>query len=416
MGFSLIHGLEATSFYGLIVLDFAICPVVGREPLNYPGLPDGLEVEILRKEVPGFHYNKHRDGYLLTEDYRGSELIFKGKPERKSMNLFKYTDRTAEPGGVYTYWVTTDLNERPLGPVHVRVVDNDVIWTHEKTSAECLRIASQYENVVLENLGLSVRGNKMFALKKGNMKNAIVIVGGVHAAEAGQFTALDIFERFCRLNDESLYNRVGLAVMPSANPDEADRMAKGHTYYLRKNAAGVDLNRNFPSDWEITDEMYGLNTADPTSLTYRGAIPASEPETKAIISLIESTVPKAVLSLHCYPGGITFDQLFGPGAARDDTAYVKKCTELALLYSEGFRKGEYPGQLFLAFGTTPGSLPLWIYRKYGVPSFDMEAWDYFVRNHPMALKACEFKADLPMMKDVAKRHFKGIMNYIQEVV
>lgn len=416
MGFSLVHGLEVTSSYGKIVLDFAICPIVRRDPMNYPGLPDGLEVEILRKEVPDFHYNKYRDGYLLTEDYQDANVIYKGRPERKSENLFRYSDDSAVKGSVYVYWVTTALNERPLGPVHVRVVDNDIIWTHGKTSAECSRIASQYEGVVLESHGMSVRGNEMLSLKKGNMENAVIIIGGVHAAEAGQFTALDVFERFCALNDRLLFEKVGLAVMPSANPDEADRMAKGHTYYLRKNAAGVDLNRNFPSDWEVVDEMYGLNTADPTSLTYRGPVPASEPESKAIMKFIESTVPRAVFSLHCYPGGITFDQLFGPGAAEDDAAYVKECTELANSYTEGFRKGEYPGQLFLAFGTTPGSLPLWIYRTFKVPSFDMEAWEWFVRNHPMALLACEFKADVHMMRDVAKRHFDGTMKYIEEVL
>ena len=416
MGFSLVYDLDAISFDGVITLNFAISTLVRREPGNFPGLPEGLEVEVLRKEVPGFHYNKHRDGYLLTEDFKGAASIFKGRPERRSENLFRYTDRAAVKGRVYLYWINTEMNERPLGPVHVRAVDNEVIWTHERTADECKRIASTYDGVILEKHGHSVKGREMLVLKRGNMKNAVVLIGGVHAAEAGQFTVIDVFERFCRLYDESLYEQVGMAVMPSANPDEAERMATGHTYYLRKNAAGVDLNRNFPSDWEIADEMYGLNTSDPSSLTYRGPFPVSEPETKAIVSFIETINPKAVLSFHCYPGGITFDQLFGPGAAKDNNDYVNSCKELAEAYSGGFRNGEFPGELFLAFGTTPGSLPLWIYRKYKVPAFDMEAWDYFVRNHPYALKACEFKADVPMMMDVAGRHFKGVMKYIREVL
>ena len=416
MGFSLVWNLTANAIEGSIVLDFAICPVVRREPDKFPGLPDGLEVTVLRKEVQGFLYNKYRDGYLLTEDSIDANVIYSGKPERKTENLFKYTDKSAEKGRVYVYWITTDLNERPLGPVPVRAVDNDVIWTHEKTLKECNRIAEQYEGVTIEEYGLSVKGNKMVALKKGNMDNSIVIVGGVHAAEAGQFTAIDIFEKFCIIDEPSLYEKVGMAIMPSANPDEAERMAKGHTYYLRENAAGVDLNRNFPADWEIVNNMYGLSTDDPVSSTYRGPVPASEPETKAVINFIKTLNPTAVFSLHCYPGGITFDQFFGPGDAKDDAEYVKKCKVLAEPYTRGFRRGEYPGQLFLAFGTTPGSLPLWIYREYGIPSFDMEAWDYFVRKHPMALQACEFNADVPMMKELSQRHFDGIMEYIREVL
>src|SRR5690606_41971736 len=42
---------------------------------------------------------------------------------------------------------------------------------------------------------------------------------------------------------------------------------------------GVDLNRNFPYKWGYDDEGSSPN---PTSPTYRGASPGSEPETKAI--------------------------------------------------------------------------------------------------------------------------------------
>ncbi len=42
---------------------------------------------------------------------------------------------------------------------------------------------------------------------------------------------------------------------------------------------GVDLNRNFPYKWGYDDEGSSPN---PTSQTYRGASPGSEPETKAL--------------------------------------------------------------------------------------------------------------------------------------
>jgi len=416
MAFSLIWNTSIKAVDGKVLIDFNISPNVRREPEKFPGLPDLLEITVFRKEATDFKYNKMRNEFFETEDISKAELVFSGKPERKSENMFRWTDNCVKNNKVYTYWLTTDMNDRPLSPIAARVVDNNVIWTHDKTMTEAKRIAKTYKNVEYINYGHSVKGREMFALKKGNMDRAVVIIGGVHAAEAGQFTALDIMEKFLIEKDEEFFEKVGIAIMPSANPDEAERMAKGHTSYLRVNSAGVDLNRNFPSDWNVISDMYGLSTADPESATYRGPRPASEPETRAIIKFIESLKPISVFSLHCYPGGITYDQFFGPGAGKDDEFYVEKCRELAVHYSLKFRKGEYPDELFLAFGTTPGSLPVWIYRNYHVPAFDMEAWDYFVRNHESALKACEFGADIELMEEVTQRHYDGMENYLSSYI
>ncbi|MBK3640598.1 M14 family metallopeptidase [Streptomyces sp. MBT33] len=78
----------------------------------------------------------------------------------------------------------------------------------------------------------------------------------------------------------------------SANPDGYDYTFKGSdTRLWRKNLRdvngdgvistgdGVDLNRNFSYKWGYDDEGSSPN---PTSETYRGASPGSEPETKAL--------------------------------------------------------------------------------------------------------------------------------------
>src|SRR5687768_1446186 len=48
------------------------------------------------------------------------------------------------------------------------------------------------------------------------------------------------------------------------------------------NADGVDLNRNFPTKWNYDDEG---SVTDPSGETYRGTGAASEPETRAFLSL-----------------------------------------------------------------------------------------------------------------------------------
>ncbi len=416
MAFSLIWNTSIRCVDGYVEIDFNISPVVRRKPEDFPGLPDNLEVIVYRKEAKDYHYNLFRNEFFETENIEEANCVFTGKPVRKSFNMFRWVDKNVEDGKVYTYWLTTKMNDRHLSPLSVRVVDKDVIWTHEKTLAESRRIAEFYKGVEFTNYGYSVKGREMFALKKGNMDRAVVIVGGIHAAEAGQFTALDVFEKFLKNKDDAFFSKIGFAVLPSANPDEAQRMAMGYTSYLRVNSAGVDLNRNFPADWDIVSDMYGLRTDDPESATYRGPRFASEPETRAVISFMKSLNPISVFSLHCYPGGITYDQFLGPGVGGEDSEYVEKCRELVIPYSKKFRKNEYPGQLFLTFGATPGSFPVWVYRNYHVPVFDMEAWDYFVRNHEGALKACRFGADIEMMNDITQRHFAGMENYLSKYI
>jgi hypothetical protein len=82
--------------------------------------------------------------------------------------------------------------------------------------------------------------------------------------------------------------------IPVANPDGYDYTFDPPNRLWRKNLRdnnddgqitaldGVDPNRNFPTRWNYDDE--GSNT-DPSSETYRGTGPASEPETRAFLSL-----------------------------------------------------------------------------------------------------------------------------------
>jgi hypothetical protein len=83
---------------------------------------------------------------------------------------------------------------------------------------------------------------------------------------------------------------------------------------------GVDGNRNYPEHWNFDDEGSGTITSDET---YRGPAAASEPETQAMMGLMQTIHPKFHISYHSfgnlllYPFGF---QVNTPSA--DDPIYV----------------------------------------------------------------------------------------------
>ncbi len=85
--------------------------------------------------------------------------------------------------------------------------------------------------------------------------------------------------------------------MPVYNPD-------GFGANSRRNAHGVDLNRNYPYHWADLDGNYES-----------GPRPASEPETKAMMRFLRDVRPDYVLSFHQPLHGVDTDNK-RPGFSR----------------------------------------------------------------------------------------------------
>ncbi len=129
--------------------------------------------------------------------------------------------------------------------------------------------------VEARTIGHSVRGRPIRAWRLGESgKRPMVLISTMHGNEPHTRRILET------LRDGRAIRGVDLWVIPTYNPDG---LARG----TRRNARGVDLNRNFPFKWADLDGNYES-----------GPRPASEPETRAVMAFLREVNPRRVLSFH----------------------------------------------------------------------------------------------------------------------
>jgi hypothetical protein len=130
-----------------------------------------------------------------------------------------------------------------------------------------------------------------------------MIVAGIHGGYEWNTIALaDELITHINENPEIIPSDVTLYILRSLNPDGD---ARDHGYDGRVNDHGVDLNRNFPTNWAADWDRDGC--WDYTTVS-GGTGPASEPETKTLVAFLQSHRIEALISYHSaalgvFPGG-----------------------------------------------------------------------------------------------------------------
>jgi protein MpaA len=135
--------------------------------------------------------------------------------------------------------------------------------------------------------GASLEGIPLTVYLPDTGNTEIVVLASIHGDEAETTVVVSEALRCVPRGD------LQAAVILCANPDGMLRGTRG-------NATGVDLNRNFPtSNWSPDPVCYKSRANDARDIALSpGAEPASEPETRALLSLLERLNPRAVVSLH----------------------------------------------------------------------------------------------------------------------
>lgn len=131
----------------------------------------------------------------------------------------------------------------------------------------------------------------------------VLVIGCIHGDEFVGNRVVDI------LRDMPLEGNIDLWMVRTMNPD-------GQQLRTRQNANGVDLNRNFPGNWQ--------KIGKPGSWQYAGTDSASEPEVQGLVKLGELVKPEFVIWYHQDYFRI------GPGTGHDGDVRAKYASLVGL--------------------------------------------------------------------------------------
>lgn len=166
----------------------------------------------------------------------------------------------------------------------------------------------------------------------------VLFIGGVHGDEGESTALLEAFQRYLATCSLEQRPTARFAVLPCLNPDGLQRST-------RKNARGVDLNRNWPTqNWSpslASDNYYG------------GEAPLSERETQVLAAFMATHPPRCIASFHTPYRVVNFD---GPAEA------------LAEQYAG---LSGYPVEPSIGY-PTPGSFGTWAGVEQGIPVLTLE--------------------------------------------
>jgi protein MpaA len=149
-----------------------------------------------------------------------------------------------------------------------------------------------------ETIGRSAAGRPIELRQLGAPRwpGELLVFGCIHGDEcaAGRVEPVSSLTAGCPDPSSDIY------FLPNLDPD-------GTAAGSRLNARGVDLNRNFPSQWRPMEQ--------PGNPQYSGPGPFSEPETRIAARVIRAVRPAATIWFHQYDGTRPFVRAWGGSVA-----------------------------------------------------------------------------------------------------
>lgn len=244
------------------------------------------------------------------------------------------------------------------------VVKTRGVYTYEHMLEDLQSLIGQYPLLTVDIIGRSVEGRAIYLLKLGHGPKKVLIDGSHHANEwISSFLLMTMAEHYayyyhsgqpCRQYDvRELLSEVTLYFVPMVNPDGVEIVAtggksspnyqelvrmnggSGNFAKWKANARGVDLNRQYPTNWQLA-RSYGPKV--PSNANHAGSKPLSEPEAQAMDRLHQQELFDIQVSYHSM-GNVLYYYYHQQGAqlARDRelAEVVRRETGYQLRHSSG---------------------------------------------------------------------------------
>jgi len=232
-----------------------------------------------------------------------------GKSEQKApeQNNASVSSKTASPRP------SKDPDPTPyqVPEERINIVNPYVPYTYEQMTDESLKLAELYPDIIsLSSIGKSVEGRDLLLIRLGKGDKKIILCGSHHAREyISSSYLMKMVEEYARAysnggyfgkyNVREILDQVCIYVVPMVNPDGVNLVNKGLTAVSNQEAVkamamlrssyrewkaninGVDLNRQYPAQWEEKYDEVGK----PASESFKGTAAATEPEVQAMMKL-----------------------------------------------------------------------------------------------------------------------------------
>jgi g-D-glutamyl-meso-diaminopimelate peptidase len=208
----------------------------------------------------------------------------------------------------------------------IRIVNTTIEYGYMELLDDLRELQQTYPFIEVRNIGKSVMGKDIPAVRIGTGDKEIHYNGSFHANEWITTPLLMKFIEDYALsystnnilrgtNISELYEMTTLWIVPMVNPDGVELVQEGitpqHPYYesllewnygsfdfsqWKANIRGVDLNDQFPAGWQIERER--RSPSGPAPRDYVGPAPLSEPEAEAMADFTLSHDFQLVMAFH----------------------------------------------------------------------------------------------------------------------
>ena len=225
-----------------------------------------------------------------------------------------------------------------LAEAALRPIESDRYHNYDALTKLLCDYANAYPHITqLFSVGKSVQNRELWVMRITDNPSVqepgepmFKYVANMHGDEViGRETVIYLIQYFCDSygSDDrvsNLVNSTDIYIMPSMNPDGFEQAVEGMcdgTESGRHNAHGVDLNRDFPDQFDVTSRPR-----------------PRQPETEALIHWI--TTNPFVLSGNLHGGSVVASYPFDDSANRPVSGYYSRSPdddifrELALVYSQ----------------------------------------------------------------------------------